>query len=98
MLTLSSPSSLTSKWRLASSTREQPTNQFNRQNPAVFAKAQQVFHHIALALEAEMIQGQTAKKVAESAKAMVTQSGINADQVLQTLSPDGQATVRSYFS
>jgi hypothetical protein len=64
----------------------------------VFAKAQQVFHHIALALEAEMIQGQTAKKVAESAKQMVTQTGVNADQVLQTLSPDGQATVRSFFS
>ncbi|KIV78225.1 hypothetical protein PV11_09963 [Exophiala sideris] len=70
----------------------------DQQNPAVFAKAQQVFHHIALALEAEMIQGQTAKKVAESAKQMVTQTGINADQILQTLSPDGQATVRSYFS
>lgn len=45
-----------------------------------------------------MIQGQTAKKIAESAKQMVTQTGINADQVLQALSPDGQATVRSYFS
>lgn len=64
----------------------------------MFAKAQQVFHNIALALEAEMIQGQTAKKIAESAKAMVTQSGINADQILQSLSADGQATVRSYFS
>ncbi|KAL6250246.1 importin subunit beta-3 [Rhinocladiella similis] len=70
----------------------------DQQNPAVFAKAQQVFHNIALALEAEMIQGQTAKKIAESAKAMVTQSGINADQILQSLSADGQATVRSYFS
>jgi energy-coupling factor transporter ATP-binding protein EcfA2 len=70
----------------------------HRQNPAVFAKAQQVFHHIALALEAEMIQGQTAKRVAESAKRMVAATGINADQILQTLSPDGQATVRSFFS
>jgi importin-5 len=74
------------------------TDMFDRQHPVVFAKAQQVFHHIALALEAEMIQGQTAKKVAESAKQMVTQTGVNADQVLQTLSPDGQATVRSFFS
>ncbi|KAG9777003.1 ARM repeat-containing protein, partial [Aureobasidium melanogenum] len=70
----------------------------DQQNPAVFAKAQQVFHHIALALEAETIQGQTAKKVVESAKQMVAQTGINADQILQSLSPDGQATVRSYFS
>jgi hypothetical protein len=73
-------------------------NNFNRQHPVVLAKAQQAFHNIALALEAEMIQGQTAKKVAESAKQMVTQTGINADQILQTLSPDGQTTVRSFFS
>lgn len=70
----------------------------DRQNPAVISKAQQVFHHIALALEAETLQGQTAKKVAESAKQLVTQTGINADQVLQTLSPDGQTTVRSFFT
>jgi len=57
-----------------------------------------VFHNIALALEAETLQGQTAKKVAESAKQLVAQTGINADQILQTLSPDGQVTVRSFFS
>ena len=69
-----------------------------RQNPAVFAKAAQVFHHIALALEAEMIQGQTAEKVLESAKQLIAATGINPDQVLETLSAEGQATVRSYFS
>lgn len=69
-----------------------------RNHPAVQAKAQQVFHHIVLALEAETIQGQTAKKVAESAKHLVAQTGINADQILQSLTPDGQATVRSFFS
>lgn len=68
-----------------------------RQNPAVEPKAQQIFHHIVLALEGETIQGQTAKKVAESAKTLVSQTGINADQVLQSLSPDGQATVKSFF-
>lgn len=57
-----------------------------------------MFHNIALALEAETLQGQTAKKVAESAKQLVAQTGINADQILQTLSPDGQVTVRSFFS
>lgn len=69
-----------------------------RQNPGVFAKAAQVFHHIALALEAEMIQGATAKKVVESAKVLVGKTGINAEQTLQGLSEDGQRTVRSYFS
>ena len=69
-----------------------------RQNPAVFAKAAQIFHHIAVALEAEMIQGATAKKIVESAKVLVRKTGITADQVLQGLSEDGQRTVRSYFS
>lgn len=62
------------------------------------AKAQQVFHSIVLALEAETLQGQTAKKVAESAKLLVSKTGVNADQILQSLSPDGQATVRSFFA
>ena len=70
----------------------------DNKNPAVLAKAQQVFHHIVLALEAETLQGQTAQKVADSAKALVTQTGMDADAVLQTLQPDGQTTVRSYFS
>ena len=69
-----------------------------RQNPAVSSKAQQIFHNIVLALEAETIQGQTAKKVAESAKRLVEQTGTNADQILGALSPEGQATVRSFFS
>lgn len=66
-------------------------------NAAVRAKAQQVFHHICLALEAETIQGQTAQKVAASAKVLVQSTGINADQVLASLSVDGQTTVKSFF-
>jgi importin-5 len=52
-----------------------------------------------LALEAETLQGQTAKKVAQSAKKLVeTNPGaINADAVLSSLSAEGQATVKSYF-
>lgn len=61
-------------------------------------KAQQVFHHICLALEAETIQGHTAKKVAESAKVLAQSTGINADQVLSSLSTEGQQTVRSFFA
>jgi importin-5 len=51
-----------------------------------------------LALEAETIQGQTAKKVAESAKRLVESTGINAEQVVGALSPEGQTTVKSFFS
>lgn len=70
-----------------------------RSNPAVAPKATQIFHNIVLALEAETIQGQTAKRVAEAAKRLVAQSGgsVNADQILGSLSTEGQATVRSYF-
>lgn len=51
-----------------------------------------------LALEAETIQGQTAKKVAESAKRLVEQTGINAEAVVGALSPEGQAVVRGFFA
>lgn len=44
-----------------------------------------------------MIQGQIATKVALSAKQLVAQTGINAEQILQTLTPEGQVTVRTYF-
>ena len=67
-------------------------------NDAVRNKAQQVFLHVCLALEAETIQGQTAKKVADSAKNLATATGINADQILASLSPDGQNTVKSFFT
>lgn len=67
-------------------------------NETVRAKAEQVFHAICLALEAETIQGQTAKKVAESAKTLVQTSGVDANRVLQSLSPDGQGTVRAFFT
>lgn len=52
-----------------------------------------------LALEAETLQGQTAKKVAEAAKKLVDRNpgAINADAVLGALSAEGQATVKSYF-
>jgi importin-5 len=73
------------------------TNQPHRSNPAVIQKAAQVFQHIVQALEAEMIQGQIATKVAASAKQLVAQTGINAEQILQTLTPEGQAAVKVYF-
>jgi importin-5 len=73
------------------------TDMLHRSNPAITQKAAPVFQHIVQALEAEMIQGQIANKVASSAKQLVAQTGINAEQILQTLTPEGQATVKTYF-
>jgi importin-5 len=72
-------------------------DQKHRSNPAVIQKAAQAFQHIVQALEAEMIQGQIATKVAASAKQLVAQTGINAEQILQNLTPEGQATIKNYF-
>jgi len=58
----------------------------------VVAKAQQCFTAIVLALEAETIQGQTAKKIAELAKTLATMPGasVDGDAVLAGLSEDGR--------
>jgi len=44
-----------------------------------------------------MIQGQIASKVVASAQRLVEQTGINAEQILQTLTPEGQAAVKTHF-
>jgi hypothetical protein len=69
-----------------------------RQNPAVMSNAGQVFGYIVQALDAETLQGQTAGRVANSAKALVQATGLNAEQILAGVSPENQAAVRSYFS
>ena len=73
-------------------------NDYDRQHPAVVSKAQQVFHNIVLALEAETFQGRTATEVAKQAKDLVARTGINAQASIDSLSADGQATVKSFFA
>jgi hypothetical protein len=75
-------------------------NEKHRQNPAIIPHAQHIFQAIALALEAETIQGQTAKKVVDSAKRLINMPGanVNAEAVVGQLSPEGQQAVKSYFS
>lgn len=68
-----------------------------RQNPAVLSKADRVFGFIVQALEAATLQGQTAVRVAESAKRLVAATGLNADQILAGVSPDSQERVRKFF-
>ncbi|KKK14813.1 putative importin beta-3 subunit [Aspergillus rambellii] len=69
----------------------------DQQNPVVMSNADKVFGYIVQALEAETLQGQTAGRVANSAKALVAATGLNADQILAGVSPENQAAVRSYF-
>ena len=63
----------------------------------MFSNAAKVFGYIVQALDAETLQGQTAQRVANSAKQLVTTTGVNAEQVLAGVNPDNQAAVRSYF-
>ncbi|CAI7587634.1 unnamed protein product [Penicillium glandicola] len=69
----------------------------DQQNPAVFAKADRVFGFIVQALEAATLQGQTAARVATSAKQLVAVTGANADQILAAVDPNSQERVRKFF-
>lgn len=66
-------------------------------NPAVHAKAAQCFTYVAHALEAETLQGNMAQRIVDSTRKLVQATGLNADQLLSTLSPDTQKTVRAFF-
>ncbi|KAL9615493.1 MAG: hypothetical protein Q9167_000006 [Letrouitia subvulpina] len=67
----------------------------DQMNPAVIAAADKVFISIALALEAETLQGQTAQRAAASAKKLVQATGIDADRILNNLSPETQQIIRA---
>ncbi|KAJ5625631.1 hypothetical protein N7510_001940 [Penicillium lagena] len=69
----------------------------DQQNPAAFSKADRVFGSIVQALDAGTLQGQTAARVAESAKRLVGATGVNAEQILASVSPTSQERVRKYF-
>ncbi|OQD75065.1 hypothetical protein PENDEC_c008G07169 [Penicillium decumbens] len=69
----------------------------DQQNPVVFGKADRVFGFIVQALEAATLQGQTAVRVAESAKRLVAATGLNGEQILAGVSPDSQERVRKFF-
>ncbi|KAL8882256.1 MAG: hypothetical protein Q9198_000720 [Flavoplaca austrocitrina] len=67
-------------------------------NPAVIAAADKAFIAIALALEAETLQGQSAQRAVAAAKRVVQARGVGANQLLSTLSPETQQTLRPFFS
>lgn len=68
-----------------------------RQNPAVMQKAAQCFTYIAQALEAETLQGQMAQRIVEAGKKLIATAGLDANQVLTSLPPETQQTVRAFF-
>ena len=73
----------------------------NRRNPAVTASPQvssQCFVAIAQALEAETLQGATAQRAAAAGKQLLQTAGIDANQVLATLSPETQQTVAAFLA
>ena len=61
------------------------------------AAASQIFIYICQAIEAETLQAQTAQRAVASAKQLVQDAGINADELLATQSPELQQVVRAYF-
>lgn len=56
-----------------------------------------MFGFIVQALEAATLQGQTAVRVADSAKRLVAATGLNGEQILAGVSPDSQERVRKFF-
>lgn len=70
----------------------------DQQHPAVIAAANAIFLAIALALEAETIQGATAHRVAAAAQRLVQMAGIDANRILATLSPETQHSISRYFA
>ncbi|KAF2859605.1 ARM repeat-containing protein [Piedraia hortae CBS 480.64] len=68
-----------------------------RQNPAVLSKADQCFKCIAQALEAETLQGNTAQRVVNAGKKLISAAGMNPSALLASLPPETQLTVRTLF-
>jgi len=55
------------------------------------------FTYIAQALEAETLQGQTATRIVDAAKRLVSTAGLDAQQLLAGLDMNTQNTVRALF-
>ena len=56
-----------------------------------------MFVYIAQALEAETLLGQTAEKVVQAAKVLLSNANLDPTALLQQLSPETQQTVRALF-
>lgn len=61
------------------------------------ANAAAVFGHVAKALEAAMLTGNTQQRVIEAAKRLIQLAGLDANQLLLGLEPATQVVVRNLF-
>ena len=59
--------------------------------------AARCFKYIAEALEAETLQGQTAQRIVDASKRLISAAQLDASQLLSSLTPEAQRTVRAYF-
>ena len=73
------------------------TIRFRRQNQTVVSKAAACFTYIAQALEAETLQGQMAQRIVGAGKKLIQISGLDANQLLASLPPETQNTVKTLF-
>jgi len=69
----------------------------DRQNPAVISQASKVFMYIVQAIEGETLQGNTEKRIVESAKHLLSSAGLDPAQLLQQMPPETQEIVRKKF-
>ncbi|QIX00154.1 hypothetical protein AMS68_005671 [Peltaster fructicola] len=68
-----------------------------QQNPAVMSQAARCFNFVAVALEAETLQGNMAQRIVGVAHKLVQITGLNAEQLLADMPAETQQTVRAYF-
>ncbi|KAH0542383.1 hypothetical protein FGG08_003228 [Glutinoglossum americanum] len=69
----------------------------DQQNPLVINQAPKMFTYVVQALEGETLQGQTLERVVASAKQLLTMARVDANQLLASMPPETQQTVRAYF-
>lgn len=69
-----------------------------RNNPAVIEQASKLFVHIAQALAAETLVGQTATRVATSTKNMLTAAKVDPVPLLQQFPQASQEIIMRYFN
>lgn len=69
-----------------------------KRHPAVLAQASPVFLAVAAALDAETLTGQTATRVVNATKVLLTETGTNAAALLQNFTPEQQQTISAHFT
>ncbi|KAK5113523.1 hypothetical protein LTR62_003392 [Meristemomyces frigidus] len=69
----------------------------DRGNPAVMSQAARCFTFVALALEAETLQGQMATRIVGAARKLVANAGLDAEGLLAGLPLETRSTVVAFF-